>query len=153
MIGDYLPFPGVRLAELERPGSLILICDSGVDVVYGEASDTLFGPMYFTVQPGSPSNPSGVILGGIVDGFVTSPVFERTQGEQPVTTASHADTDSGDGYGWPLYSRHQGRCNALMADGHVQSFKNGEMKRRNFVSKGKTKRWGGAVGYVEAYYP
>jgi hypothetical protein len=40
-----------------------------------------------------------------------------------------------------------------MADGHVQSFKNGEMKRRNFVSRGKTKRWGGAVGFVDATYP
>ena len=153
MLGDYLPFPAVRPAELERPGSLIVVCDSGVDVVYGEASDTMFGPMYFTTQPGSPDNPSGIILGGIVDGFVTSPDVESTQGGQPVTTSSIADNDEGGGYGWPVYSRHMGHCNALMGDGHVESFKNGEMKRRNFVSRGRTKRWGGAVGYVDAYYP
>jgi len=135
--GAYIPFPPVKPAELERPGSLILISDSGAGAD-GEASDTLFGPMYDATQ-------------GMVNGFVSDPSLESTKGATALVTNS--DNDVGGALGWPVYSRHQGKCNALMADGHVQAFGNGEIQRRNFVSRGKTKRWGGAVGFVDAYYP
>jgi prepilin-type processing-associated H-X9-DG protein len=137
--GNYVPFPPVKLSELERPGSLVMICDSGVNNV-GEASDTLFGPM--NGDGGTP---------GIVPGFVADAALESTQGGTPLVTQN--DDDLGGALGWPVYSRHEGRCNALMADGHVQQFANGQMQKRNMVSRGKTKRWGGAVGFVDAYYP
>lgn len=155
--GTYVPFPPVKLSEIDRPGSLILFCDTGVDAVTAEASDTIYAPMYNTVpQPGSPANPDGsiVLAGGIVDGFVSNAALEQTLGSTPVPTATGSDNDDGGGFGWPVYYRHQGRCNALMADGHVHSFANGEMQRRNFVSHGRTKDWSaGTVGFIDAYYP
>lgn len=152
--GTYVPFPPVKLSELERPGSLILVCDSGVDAIDREASDTLYGPMYNYYQPGSPANETGVIPGGIVDDFVSNPALEQTRGETVVMTSPANDNDEGTGVGWPVYYRHQGRCNTLMADGHVESFANGQMKRKNFVHKGRTKDWTiGTVGFIEAFYP
>ena len=45
------------------------------------------------------------------------------------------------------------KLDALMADGHVETFKNGDMQRRNFVSSGITKRWAGPADYVRATFP
>jgi prepilin-type N-terminal cleavage/methylation domain-containing protein/prepilin-type processing-associated H-X9-DG protein len=151
--GDYRPFPPVDPGTVQRPGSLILICDSGVDAVNAEASDTLFGPLYLTYQPGSPENEGGVIAGGIVGGFRTDPAAESANANQAVITPPTCDNDLGAGLGWPVYYRHHGRCNALMADGHVENFFNGQMSRRNFVSQGRTKNWDVPGQLIEANYP
>jgi len=136
--GNYvggMPIPQVKPGLLERPGSLILVADGGVDGL-NEAYDTF-----------------GNAINDIINDFVTDPNNAPTRGSMAVTTPAANDNDSGTGAGWPIYSRHGGRCNALMADGHVQAFKNGEIQRRNFVSKGITKRWGGPADYVRATYP
>jgi prepilin-type processing-associated H-X9-DG protein/prepilin-type N-terminal cleavage/methylation domain-containing protein len=137
-------FPPAKPGEIERPGSLILICDAGessaIDAATGavvrEALDTL---------PGA--------IDDIINDFVNNPADASSRGALPVPTSAANDTDEGAGAGWPVYYRHNGRCNALMADGHVESFSNGDLQRRNFVARGKTKRWGGGSGFVEAYYP
>jgi len=131
-----MPIPKVKPQNLERPGSLILLCDSGVTAAEYESYDTL------------PNT-----LDGIINDFVSDPAGAPSRGSTPVITPTVCDNDLGPGAGWPVYRRHNGFCNALMADGHVERFRNGEMQRRNFVSHGKTKRWGGAVDYVQANYP
>jgi prepilin-type processing-associated H-X9-DG protein len=132
--------PKVKLENLERPGSLILICDSGASSSEQEASDTLFGPLS--------DGPNSIVWKFITDGSA-----ESANGYQPLPTPALKDNDTGGGFGWPVYARHRGICHALMADGHVETFKNGQIKRRNFVSKGKTKNWFDPNYYVEAYYP
>lgn len=131
-----MPIPKVKPETLERPGSLILVCDAGVTATENEAYDTLPN----TLDP-------------IINDFVANPTGASSRGDLAVNTPAVCDNDYGVGAGWPVYVRHNGFCNALMADGHVQQFQNGDMKRRNFVSHGRTKRWGGVIDYVEAYYP
>jgi prepilin-type N-terminal cleavage/methylation domain-containing protein/prepilin-type processing-associated H-X9-DG protein len=98
--------PKVKPENLERPGSLILICDSGISSGDAEASDTLWGPL----TDGGNS---------IVWKFITDPSGESANGYQPLPTPAVKDNDLGGGLGWPVYSRHRGTCHALMADGHV----------------------------------
>lgn len=138
-------FPPVSPGELERPGSLILICDSGASSAVDGATGALVRESLDTLPNAS---------NDIVNDFVADPVVAATRGSMPVTTPPDSDNDNGLGAGWPVYFRHGGKCATLMADGHVQLFSNGEMQRRNFVSRGRTKRWGGGTpAFVEAYYP
>jgi len=138
--GTYIPFPGVQPQNLQRPGSLILFCDVGVNAGENESPHTMWGPMV--------DGPNG-----IVNLFVSDPIGEQANGALPVTTDPAKDNDTGAGAGWPVYYRHDGLCNAVMADGHVQAFRNGEIQRRNFVSNGQTKQFGGPPGFIEASYP
>jgi prepilin-type processing-associated H-X9-DG protein len=145
LAGGSVIFPPVRPSELKRPGSLILICDSG-------ASDAADGATGALLRESLDSLPNAI--NDIVNDFVNNPSDASTRGGLPVTTPATGDNDDGPGAGWPVYYRHNGKCVALMADGHVQLFANGEMQRQNFVSKARTKRWGGGPsGFVEAEYP
>ena len=65
--------------------------------------------------------------------FIADPTGEKVNGSLPCVTPTDCDNDLGTGDGYPVYYRHNQRCHAAMADGHVQSFSNGEMTRRNWV--------------------
>lgn len=136
------PIPQVKPATLKRPGSLILVCDSGV-MEYtsnkGDGSDTCY---QFTVV--------------VQNAFVASPTGEIANGYTACTTpaANDGDFTTGAGAGYPIYTRHKGRCNALMADGHVQAFANGEIKRRNWAGPNSwCKDWGGSNRLLKFGYP
>lgn len=145
LAGGSVNFPPVRLSELKRPGSLILICDSGGSPATDGATGALLRESLDTLPNA---------IDPIVNDFVNNPSDAGTRGGMAVTTPAASDTDDGAGAGWPVYYRHKGRCVALMADGHIQLFANGEMQRRNFVSKNKSKRWGGGPSaFVDAEYP
>jgi prepilin-type processing-associated H-X9-DG protein len=138
------PIPPVRPARLLRPSTLILIADTGIfdpalSWGQGDSSDTCYQFKIVTELA-----------------FIADPVGERANGNLPTITPAANDNDNGTGIGWPVYYRHQGRCNALMADGHVQSFYNGEMKRRNWVPpEAIYKEWENASNttYITVGYP
>jgi prepilin-type processing-associated H-X9-DG protein/prepilin-type N-terminal cleavage/methylation domain-containing protein len=137
-----MPIRPTKPAALLRPGSLILILDSGImDPTLawgkGDAPDTSW---YFKVA---------IENDFVIDG----PAVASTRGYWAATTPAGNDNDSGPGDGYPVYYRHAGWCNAVMADGHVQTFKNGDIQRRNWVSKGVCKQWIASPSYVEVYYP
>lgn len=134
------PIPAVKPQRLLRPSTLILVLDTGVMGPYnGDGPDTSWQFKVVTELA-----------------FVADPVGEKANGNVPCITPAANDTDTplGVGEGWPVYYRHQGRCNALMADGHVQSFYNGEIKRRNWVPpEAIYKDWGGSSIYITVGYP
>ena len=137
-----MPIRPTKPTSLLRPGSLVLIMDAGImDPALawgkGDGPDTAW---YFKVA--------------IENDFVTDgAAVASTRGYWATPTPAGNDNDSGPGDGYPVYYRHGGWCNALMADGHVQAFRNGEMQRRNWVSKGVCKQWIASPSYIEVYYP
>ncbi|MBV9463182.1 MAG: DUF1559 domain-containing protein [Verrucomicrobiae bacterium] len=140
--GPDKPLPAIMPQNVERPGSVILVCDAGIfdqnlSYARGDAPDTLYGP-------------NSIIAGD----FAASGDAASDRGNLTIVTPN--DNDLGPGAGWPVYSRHGGTCYAVMADGHVQGFRNGEMKRSNFASRAKTIRWGiggTPIGVIDIYYP
>jgi prepilin-type N-terminal cleavage/methylation domain-containing protein/prepilin-type processing-associated H-X9-DG protein len=136
-----MPIPPVKPARVLRPGSIILVHDVGVMAAWanGDGPDTSWQFKVITETA-----------------FIADPTGERGNGQVQCITPTGNDTDTplGVGEGWPVYYRHNGRCNAAMADGHVESFPNGGIRRRNWVPpKAIYKDWGGGNKYIEVGYP
>lgn len=97
----------------QRPSSIILACDSGGGSGW---SVGINGP-YITIL-----------------NFEADPIGNA---QQPVVTSPADDSETA-ALSWPIYSRHNGVCPAVMLDGHVRLFKNGEIQRRNFAGTWQT---------------
>jgi prepilin-type processing-associated H-X9-DG protein len=104
---------------------------------------------------GAGSASSGVTDGELFDlaidsDWENSPATASTRGNNTVVTGVLENTDAAM-IGYQLiYKRHNNRCHAVMADGHVQAFTNGEVRRRNFASKGKHLD---GFSVINMYYP
>ena len=106
-----------------RPADLILVCDAAIYTFnnWESCSETISGATY-----------------PICIDFATAAATAPTRGTNSCLTPGGFDNDYSPGSGgYPVYSRHDGVCYAVMADGHVRGFKNGEMQRRNFASKAR----------------
>lgn len=120
-----------------RPGDIILAADSASNSTGDNHS----------------SMDLGLMTGPIANDFSSDPTGAPTRGATPATTAAiyNAEPIAG-GSASPIYTRHNGVCPAVMADGHVQVFKNGEMQRRNFAARARAYSWGGGA-WVDVNYP
>jgi hypothetical protein len=131
------PYPQNDFGAIDdRPASIILAMDVGVSPTSG--SSYPWAPQLAT-QP-------------IIADFKADPTGAPGRANDPVITPAGNDNDSGTGLGYPIYSRHFGNCPAVMADGHVQLFKNGEIQRRNFAARARAWHWGSG-SWVDINYP
>ncbi|MBV9463590.1 MAG: hypothetical protein JO317_05120, partial [Verrucomicrobiae bacterium] len=90
----------------------------------------------------------------ITGDFASAPATATSRGGTIVSTASDIEgavaAPSADGL--PIYSRHMGNCLAVMADGHVQIFKSGQIRRDNFAVHSWAWDWGSST-WVTIDYP
>jgi prepilin-type processing-associated H-X9-DG protein len=156
---DYLP-PSGTPGKLSRASSTILIADCGIQPVLKDFDGN--------GQPdalGDAPDTFGGVAGTIVADFYFNPTTASSRGNWPIVTLIDYEPEYGVDPGlyapsdaWPVYWRHRGKCNALMADGHVQQFANGEMKRRNFVERGRAAMMSPGedpdlLAYIDILYP
>lgn len=106
----------------ERPQSIVLACDAASD------------------SPTMPSQYDGSnyclihVTQEIAMDFAANPAVAATRGNWTVFAPLSPGVESWSDVGIPTYVRHHRRCQAVMLDGHVEQFKLGDLKRRNFLS-------------------
>jgi prepilin-type processing-associated H-X9-DG protein/prepilin-type N-terminal cleavage/methylation domain-containing protein len=156
LFGGTIQIPAIPYGRLERPGSLILVAEGArfdprawAPDDRGDAANDFFMAV----------NDIKVDFDQVHDGLLPLSTAQ-SRSEWAVTTPAVVDADfvpapwgGSQNAGWPVYYRHGGLCNALMADGHVQTFRNGEIMRRNFLSRSHWKHGFFNNQLVEAHYP
>ncbi|MBV9462701.1 MAG: DUF1559 domain-containing protein [Verrucomicrobiae bacterium] len=81
----------------------------------------------------------------IYQDFLNDPAGAPTRGNLPVITPASD-------WGWPSYAYHNGKAQAVFADGHVRAFTNGELLRRNFSARCRLSSIA-PPGVIVLYYP